>query len=174
MKTRSVKMKHFQSGGEFRAKWPSPNERLSLHCALKYMVTQVNSLACWETITNCTRAGLVYLSGFHCHITDSKQVRQVTEVNEKLKVYALPRKYYVFILLITVPVPEIMLILFIYLFIYVFLDYLVLVGKHKKQKNFGNQSVEQMIRLSGFQRDKCQLCVNWFKIWSSCGLLKTR
>ena len=61
------------------------------------------------------------------------------------------------------------------LFIYLFLDYLVLVGKQKKkQENFGNQSVEQMIRLGGFQRDKCQLCVNWFKIWSSCGLLKTR
>jgi hypothetical protein len=114
METRSVKMKHFQSGGEFRAKWPSLNQCLSLHCALKHMVTQVNSLACCETITNCTRAGLVYLSGVHCHVTDSKQVRQVTEVKEKFKVYVLPRKYYVSILLITISVPEIMLILFIY------------------------------------------------------------
>ena len=86
-------MKHFQSGREFRAKWPSPDECLSLDCALNYMVPQVNSLACWETITNCTRAGLVYLSGFHCHIIDSKQVRQVTEVEEQFKVYVFPSKY---------------------------------------------------------------------------------
>jgi hypothetical protein len=83
MNTRSVKMKRFQSGGEYRAKWRSPNQCLSLDCALNYMVTQVNSLACWETITDCTRVGLVYLSGFHCHIRDSKQVRQVTKVKEQ-------------------------------------------------------------------------------------------
>ena len=103
-------MKHFQSGGEFRAKWPSPNQCLSLDCVLNYTVTQVNSLACWKTITNCTRAGLVYLSGFHCHITDSKQVRQVTKVKEWVKVYALQRNSYAYILLITIPIPETMLI----------------------------------------------------------------
>lgn len=111
-------------------KWPSPNQCLFLDCALKYMVTQVNNLACWETITNCTRVGLVYLSGLHCHTIDSKQVRQVTKVKEQFKVHALPRIYYAYMLLITIHVPETMLILFIY----VFLDYLVLVGKHKKTK----------------------------------------
>jgi len=121
MKTQSVKTKHFQPGGEFRAKWPSPNQCLFLGCALNYIVIQVNSLACWETIANCTRAGLVYLSGFHCHIIDSKQVRQVTKVKEQFKVRALPRIYYAYILLITIPVPETMLILFIYLF----LDYYI-------------------------------------------------
>ena len=114
MKTRSVKTKHFQSGGGFRAKWPSPSQCLFLDCALNCMVIQVNSLACWETITNCIRAGLVYLSGFHCHIIDYKQVRQVTQVKEQFKVHALPRIYYAYILMITIPVPETMLILFIY------------------------------------------------------------
>jgi hypothetical protein len=120
-------------------------------------------------LTNCTRAGLEYPSRFHCHITDSKQVRQVKKIKEQFQFDAFSRKFYAYLMLIMIPVWEAILILFIDLFV----DYFILVDKPKKQENMGKERAEEMIRLNGFQRERCQVCFNWFMIWSRCRILKT-
>ena len=168
MKTRSVKMKHFQSGGEFRAKWLSPNQFLSLDCALNYIVTEVNSLACWDHyelykggVSISQRVSLPH-KRFQAGAASNKSWRTVFGVRLTEGLSCLYIADYNSCTRNNADI------------IFLFLNCLFLVGKLKNQENFGNQSAEQIIRPGGVQRDKCKLRVNWFNIWSSCGLLKTR